>query len=254
MSREVDTEDDRERDAAEAAIAAALTRAVLDHGQSGHPVASPSVGWRSVLELAVLPILLRYLRGTVTAMTVESGVGRSKQVTPRQVDQAARAGGDEAVAILSRWADETATPFASPPSPRPGRVAPPADTEPEASVSPPSPGEVARRVRVEAEGVSRSAVTAAREQARAEIAPALGATMKVWRTRHDSRVRPSHGELEGTAVPIGESFSTITGTSLQFPGDPRAPLGETAGCRCRLAYRLGAGQARVGSGIIGRAG
>lgn len=53
---------------------------------------------------------------------------------------------------------------------------------------------------------------------------------KTWRTRRDSRVRPSHGGLEGEQVTYNGSFRTFLGNELRFPGDPKAPIEETANC------------------------
>lgn len=53
---------------------------------------------------------------------------------------------------------------------------------------------------------------------------------KTWRTRRDSRVRPSHGGLEGEQVNYDGSFRTFLNNDLRFPGDPKAPIEETANC------------------------
>lgn len=86
--------------------------------------------------------------------------------------------------------------------------------------------------------VARAMVLGARESARFEAARDAGAIYKVWRTRRDKRVRPTHGGLEGNQVPLGQPFVTAEGNSIQYPHDPAAPLSETAGCRCRLSYRV----------------
>lgn len=88
------------------------------------------------------------------------------------------------------------------------------------------------------EGISRVLVTRTREEAKEEFATQVGAVGKAWRTRHDARVRTSHGDLEGDFVGINEPFVTISGAKLQRPGDPLAPLHETINCRCRLSYRM----------------
>ncbi len=87
-----------------------------------------------------------------------------------------------------------------------------------------------------AEGVSRQAVTYTREVTRSETAQRSGLLVKTWHTQGDARVRPSHAELRGKTQKVGTPFRTITGAYLRFPGDPQAPLDETMGCRCRLAY------------------
>lgn len=53
-----------------------------------------------------------------------------------------------------------------------------------------------------------------------------------WRTAHDNRVRDSHQSMDGQQVQRGESFVSGNGNSLMFPGDPEAPIEETANCRC----------------------
>ena len=64
---------------------------------------------------------------------------------------------------------------------------------------------------------------------------------KTWRTKRDSRVRPSHGGLEGEQVQYDDRFRTFTGHNLRFPGDPTAPISETANCRCRLSLSVDTG-------------
>jgi hypothetical protein len=57
-----------------------------------------------------------------------------------------------------------------------------------------------------------------------------------WITRLDDRVRGSHKATHGQARSMRDPF--IVGESLlRFPGDPLAPIHETANCRCRLRYR-----------------
>lgn len=94
------------------------------------------------------------------------------------------------------------------------------------------------RLRVGLEGVSRILTTRAREQSKMFFAHQAGAVGKAWRTRRDSRVRTSHGDLEGDFVLLDDKFVTINGARLDRPGDPQAPLFETINCRCRLSYRM----------------
>lgn len=58
---------------------------------------------------------------------------------------------------------------------------------------------------------------------------------KVWITRLDDRVRHNHRDAEGQEVPFGAPF-WVGGHPMQHPGDPTAPISETANCRCRAAY------------------
>ncbi|WP_240233614.1 head morphogenesis protein [Devosia lacusdianchii] len=61
---------------------------------------------------------------------------------------------------------------------------------------------------------------------------------KTWRTAGDSRVRHTHRALNGRAAGYYEGFQSPSGVTLQYPGDPSAPIGETSGCRCHTEYRV----------------
>jgi len=47
----------------------------------------------------------------------------------------------------------------------------------------------------------------------------------------------SEASLDGQVRNYGETWD-INGASLRFPGDPLAPIEETAQCRCALSTRL----------------
>lgn len=104
--------------------------------------------------------------------------------------------------------------------------------------------EAYRRLRVGSAQLARETSTALREGIRSELAAGLGATQKTWRTRMDPKVRVSHGALEGETVGMFEPFTTVSGAQLAFPGDPTAPIGEVANCRCRLSYSIPVGPDR----------
>lgn len=104
------------------------------------------------------------------------------------------------------------------------------------SLRPETPPGPLTRARVDAGAVARAMTMPAREEARFNIATQMGAVYKVWHTREDNRVRVTHAELEGNRVPLSSDFITINLNHLSRPGDPMAPLSETAGCRCRLSY------------------
>ncbi len=61
---------------------------------------------------------------------------------------------------------------------------------------------------------------------------------KTWRSAGDSRVRHTHRVLNGNTVGMDEVFQSPSGALLRFPGDPRAPVSEISGCRCRLEYKV----------------
>lgn len=84
--------------------------------------------------------------------------------------------------------------------------------------------------------VAASVVTTLTNSFNESIASLLGFDSKRWYTRLDRKVRPSHRMLEGDVVPLQDSFQLPSGMSIRFPGDPAAPLTETAGCRCRVGY------------------
>jgi hypothetical protein len=61
---------------------------------------------------------------------------------------------------------------------------------------------------------------------------------KVWRSAGDNRVRHTHRVLNGKRIGMDEVFQSPSGALLRFPGDPRAPISEISGCRCRLEYKV----------------
>lgn len=62
---------------------------------------------------------------------------------------------------------------------------------------------------------------------------AEGFSHKQWMATHDTRTRDSHREADGQTVPVDAEF-IVGGFAMQFPGDPSAPVGEIANCRCTM--------------------
>lgn len=60
---------------------------------------------------------------------------------------------------------------------------------------------------------------------------------KTWLAIMDMNVRDSHKELNGTTVPLDESFKSFHGP-IRFPHDPNAAMEEVCGCRCSLAIHV----------------
>lgn len=60
---------------------------------------------------------------------------------------------------------------------------------------------------------------------------------RTWVTARDGRVRDTHSMLGGEKRRIDETWETSNG-SLRYPGDPDAPVEETAQCRCSLSTRI----------------
>ena len=64
------------------------------------------------------------------------------------------------------------------------------------------------------------------------------ALRKIWVSRGDEKVRLSHRRLHGDNRALDGDFFRWPGAGgvLAYPGDPRAPLDETANCRCHLVF------------------
>lgn len=60
-----------------------------------------------------------------------------------------------------------------------------------------------------------------------------GVAEKQWMATNDTRTRASHREADGETVALDGMFS-VGGVNLMFPGDPTAPVKETANCRCTM--------------------
>ena len=60
-----------------------------------------------------------------------------------------------------------------------------------------------------------------------------GVAEKQWMATNDVRTRTSHREADGETVALDGMFS-VGGANLAFPGDPTAPVRETANCRCTM--------------------
>jgi HK97 family phage portal protein len=69
--------------------------------------------------------------------------------------------------------------------------------------------------------------------ARYDAAQQAGAGSKTWRT-NSANPRSSHAGLNGTTVPIGETFPN----GALWPGDPILPAEERANCACRVTFEL----------------
>jgi HK97 family phage portal protein len=92
-----------------------------------------------------------------------------------------------------------------------------------------------------AKGLAVQAVTAALEGARDSVVALLAEdgdldVMRSWLSRRDGIVRASHAKADGQKQPIGEPFE-VGGALLRYPGDPKAPIRETANCRCKIIYK-----------------
>lgn len=116
----------------------------------------------------------------------------------------------------------------------------------------PSAGEIARRLRASFSGESpdqpfvlspeRASLIARTELVQAENTGivegyrATGVQEIEWLAYTDGASGDRHHErLNGQKVPLGETFTTPLGNELRYPGDPDAPIEDTANCRCTVA-------------------
>lgn len=57
-----------------------------------------------------------------------------------------------------------------------------------------------------------------------------------WLAYTDGKSGDRHHErMDGKTIAVGEYFTTPLGNKLRYPGDPMAPIAETANCRCTVA-------------------
>lgn len=94
---------------------------------------------------------------------------------------------------------------------------------------------VDRRLDTSARRFSRLVVRDAAFNAQDDVAARLGFTHKRWITMADERVRSGHRIRHGMVVPVGSRFQGPLGLS-RWPGDPLAPIADTANCRCSLEW------------------
>ena len=72
------------------------------------------------------------------------------------------------------------------------------------------------------------------------IYQAEGIQYKEWLSVQDERTRDSHLIMDGVVVPVTDKFEVpATDNSdaafMEYPGDPTAPVGQVANCRCTIA-------------------
>lgn len=232
MADEFDEPIEEETDRTILAVSAALVAVILassSDGKGGGEIKAPPTGWYAPVSKVVHPLLARF---------AVRAVDRLRRWAPRKirdsrvlavVAEVVGAAEHKIVDIVHAGWEE----WGPAPTP-PAETAVPAETR-KVQVRE-AEEERLRRIKVDADRAARAGTLAVRERSRYLVAQEVGAVYKVWRSRRDNRVRPTHGDLEGNRVPLGNHFVAASGASLMFPGDPSAPLNETAGCRCRLSY------------------
>lgn len=89
-----------------------------------------------------------------------------------------------------------------------------------------------------AKRIARTEIHAAAQSSSYDAARAIGGRMgKVWVASGGGRTRKTHNDANGQKVAI-ESFFTVGGERLRFPGDPRGSAKETINCRCAAVYEI----------------
>lgn len=76
------------------------------------------------------------------------------------------------------------------------------------------------------------------ESGRQNIEQGLVEVENTWNTHRDEKVRSSHSPMDGQKKPHGEPFVSGNGNLLDSPGDYKAPISETAHCRCYLTTEV----------------
>lgn len=85
-------------------------------------------------------------------------------------------------------------------------------------------------------GLAIHASTAMMEGVKTAVyAEAKNLIVRQWNTQTDERVRNSHQKANGQTRVSSRPFR-VGGHKMLFPGDPAAPIGETANCRCYLTW------------------
>ena len=84
----------------------------------------------------------------------------------------------------------------------------------------------------------RTRVSAQARHMAADEAVDMGLEIDDEWTARMVNTRDTHADLNGQLVPHGDSFVTIAGNKLRYPGDPAAPPEETVRCHCGIIPRV----------------
>lgn len=88
-----------------------------------------------------------------------------------------------------------------------------------------------------AERASRTGVVASSNAGNHSAIQDSSAIGEEWITSLDGRERDDHAEADGQIVPVDTAF-IVGGVTMQHPGDPTAPVGQIANCRCTVVGRF----------------
>lgn len=96
------------------------------------------------------------------------------------------------------------------------------------------------RARMIARTESAAAFNFANLETVKDMEDSTGPLMKTWVAATDERVRDTHAEIDGTSVPLEDTFK-VGDSDLSFPGDPSGSPEEIINCRCTLVYEPASG-------------
>ena len=73
-----------------------------------------------------------------------------------------------------------------------------------------------------------------------ELYKSEGIQYKEWISVQDDRTRDAHLLMDGVVIPITDKFevpatSQSEGAFMEYAGDPTAPVGQVANCRCTIS-------------------
>lgn len=213
-AQETDGSDEADHDAQEVALGTAFSALLLAWLLPGPSSFSGPDAWDDQVAATIGPIVQGFLQRSAADVAMASGAPDAS-VTALQTAEQSYPG-------ILEWIQ--------------GRLH---DTLQNLTDAKPADTDLAQTVETAAENLARGAAVFAKSEVREQTVGKLGAVWKVWKTRHDDRVRPTHVGLADSKVPFGGHFVSESGAILRYPGDPKAPISETAGCRCHLNYKLG---------------
>lgn len=90
--------------------------------------------------------------------------------------------------------------------------------------------------RTEAIGAHNAGYHAAAAENAAVMGYGEGQVVKEWLATHDARTRPSHQDASGQKVTGMHTPFSVSGSPMQYPGDPAGPAAEVIQCRCTTLY------------------
>jgi SPP1 gp7 family putative phage head morphogenesis protein len=82
--------------------------------------------------------------------------------------------------------------------------------------------------------IARTETTRAANQGAITLYDKWGVKRKEWLSTMDDRTRDTHLNVNGQIVNVDTPFTLSNGVEIMQPGDSKAPLSETAACRCTV--------------------